>query len=407
MIKKLKKIIHYNAENVPFYYEHFKDYSLDLKSIEDFENLPTTSKNKFIDYFGSGDLDFGMNNVYFRSTSGTSNKMAIFYWNDVDDKLNSKRYVEKLEYVSQDDKMHILWPNVGYAIALHYRPVKCAISLGNAYDLKYSAYLLMLSKSNILMTTPPLALKILKLLREEGYKKLEKIIIGGSGLSQLFFRKIREFFPNIQIILTYGLAEAGKVMYQCPELYGTNMYHTYDDYFYYEFLKDSPNAEEGEITITKLWAPSGTPLIRYKTGDMAKTKNNKCTKCGKNIIQITGKREFDNFKLHGITYYKDEVDALLKPFEGKIQGQYQILIEEVEADSIPKAKLIFKIATTLNKERFRKKIEKHLNHEFKVTNDYSWFEGVKMGLFEPIEVVLVDKIDEIKDKRVIDKRFSD
>ena len=83
------------------HYRNHKEIAENLKSIKDFRKLPTTSKGVFFDYFQGPNFDFGINNiVYFDTTSGTSNMMAIYYFN----KNDYQAFKKVAEKIVEDEK---------------------------------------------------------------------------------------------------------------------------------------------------------------------------------------------------------------------------------------------------------------------------------------------------------------
>lgn len=406
-LKKIQDIVDYNIKHGFFSKLYGKRPVID--SYDEFLKLPTIRKRALLEHFGSASLRFTDDTVYARSTSGTSESMAIVYYTELDDKKNLERFQSQMSYMKDTDRVVVLWPpGIDHIFTMHLRSSGATVAIGNCFDLAYSAKLAKEMEANTLCITPSLCIKIGELLKDS--LQIDKIILGGSGVSGMVREKLQELFPKASIIMTYGLAETGKSLYQCRKLYGTNYYHTFDEDFIYEILKydeDRPcrNREEGELTITKLWYPSGLPLIRYRTGDTA-FMSGECS-CGKDTLTITGRTGDDSFKLKGLTFYNEDFEKILSYFRDEIVGDFRVHIHEVMKDDLPIPFLEVEVSCKSPKEDLPNRLQKRLNSSLMISNDYSWKEGVDLGIFCPIEVRLVEDIPGAKTKKIIDHRISE
>lgn len=90
---------------------------------------------------------------------------------------------------------------------------------------------------------------------------------------------------NIELFSTYASTEMGAAFTECTAHQGG---HLNEDLIYLEVLdeegKEVPHGEKGEIVITTL-GTEGTPLIRYKTGDVARIYREVC-KCGRTSPRV-------------------------------------------------------------------------------------------------------------------------
>ena len=405
--KKIQDLVDHNMKHE--FFSKFYEGRPVIDSYDAFLKLPTMRKRSLLEHFGSASLRFTDDTVYARSTSGTSESMAIVYYTELDDKKNLERFQSQMSYMHDTDRVLVLWPpGIDHIFTMHLRSSGATVAIGNCFDLAYSAKLAREMEADTLCITPALCIKIGELLRD--YQGIHKIILGGSGVSGMVREKLQELFPGASIIMTYGLAETGKSLYQCPKLYGTNLYHTFDDDFLYEILKydeDSPcsSGEEGELTFTKLWYPSGLPLIRYRTGDTA-IISGRCG-CGKDTLMITGRTGDDSFKLKGLTFYNEDFENILSQFKERIYGDFRVHIHEVARDDLPVPFLEVEISCKDRRPDLRESIQDKLNSSLMISADYSWKEGVDLGIFCPIEVRLVDEIPGAKTKKIIDHRISE
>ena len=57
------------------------------------------------------------------------------------------------------------------------------------------------------------------------------------------------------------------------------------------------------------------------------------------------------------------------------------------------------------KDKIKDAIAKEFSDNFMITEDYSWSQGVELGIFSKIDVVLKNTLKGLKIKRIIDKRY--
>ncbi len=133
----------------------------------------------------------------------------------------------------------------------------------------------------------------------------------------------------VSIFSTYASTEMGAAFSECTEQKGC---HLNDDLLFLEVLKEdgseAPDGESGEIVVTTLQV-EGTPLIRYRTGDIAKVYRSTC-KCGKNTPRlgpIIGRKN-QMIKYKGTTLFPKAIYEVLEHFEDI--SCYKILIEKDE-----------------------------------------------------------------------------
>lgn len=90
-------------------------------------------------------------------------------------------------------------------------------------------------------------------------------------------------FGAVPVVDCYGSREGGFVAHECQ----AGSYHVIDSNYVVEYLKEgaaAPAGESGEIVLTHLDA-WGMPLIRYRTGDVARAGAADCS-CGRGLSTI-------------------------------------------------------------------------------------------------------------------------
>jgi len=391
-----------------FYKELYKGYDLG-----DFKKLPIISKNMLLESLQSSNIDFGVDDiegaVFARVTSGTSSQAAIFYRSEKEIEQSANRFAKNAFYLNQGKKDRVCILNnytLSYTFARHFAKAGCMVLLGNPYDLQTTAMTIIDTKCNAIRTTPPVALKIANMLNLLGYDGIDKWLLAGSVLSEPVRNKLIELFPKSKIIQQYGMAETAVSLYQCRHTIESNIYHIFPKDFYYEFLTDkgkyASEGEVGRLVITKL--STENPLIRYDTCDLFRVGG--ICDCGMREYHMVG-RASDEIKVKGITVFRERIDDGLKYIKKYITGDYQITVEEVEDAGLVKSKftLFVELLPEYKDRNVLPTLAQTFSDNFEISEDYTWSEGVGLGLFCPMEVVNKKLIGE-KTKVVYDRRFG-
>jgi phenylacetate-CoA ligase len=166
-----------------------------------------------------------------------------------------------------------------------------------------------------------------------------------------------------ELFSTYGLTEAGLAYHECSMHQGL---HSHPDLVITEIVDDAgtpvPDGEIGELVITTLQM-KGTPLIRYRTGDVTFRISGACP-CGRGgarIGPILG-REQHRLKVKGTTLYPKTIeDALLS-----VEGVENFVIEAHTGDDRTD-RLLVRIGTLRGDPPFRKMVSETLYAKARVT----------------------------------------
>jgi len=137
-------------------------------------------------------------------------------------------------------------------------------------------------KFNIIVSDPFWLARLTEIAREQGKPAPIKLMIGGGeGISDQTRSQIEQFW-GAPVYMTYASTEAGTALgFECPSRKG---YHVNEFDFYVEI--DNPDSEGfGELVITTI-ARRVMPLIRYRTGDIARWLEGRCD-CGLPLRRIS------------------------------------------------------------------------------------------------------------------------
>jgi phenylacetate-CoA ligase len=333
--------------NSPFYKKKLDDAGLkpeDIRSLKDIENLPLIDKDDL-----QQEYPFSLRAVPFEdivrihASSGTTGKRKVLCYTqkDIDVWADIFARCYELAGLTREDRVQIavgygLWTaGVGFQAGCE-RFGAMAVPLGPA-NAEMHCEMMVDMETTVFCSTASMAL----LMAEEIHKrnllssiKVKKIILGAERHSDAMRNRIKELMGVEHIFDIYGLTE----------LYGPgtgldcsrhNGIHYWADHFIFEILdpetlKPVPYGQQGELVVTTL-SKEGSPLIRYRTHDVTRLFNQKCS-CGVPLPmhdRILGRTD-DMFTYRAVNIYPSQIDHVLNRVDG-IGSEFQIHLKQRES----------------------------------------------------------------------------
>jgi phenylacetate-CoA ligase len=323
----LQEALTYALAHSPFYKEHFS--TIDLVQT-DWRQLPFTTKE-----------DLSTRNEDFRcvpisevaeyvTTSGTSGKPVTIYLtrNDLDRLAENEKASFELTGAQAGDIFQLMTTidkqfMAGLAYYLGVQALKAGmIRIGPGVPaLQWESILK--NKPNILIAVPSFIINLIDYAKQHNidFKQtsVKSIICIGEPIREddlsynILGKRITDEWP-IELFSTYASTEMGAAFTECKAHQGC---HLNEDLLFLEVLDDDGNPVEdkqtGEVVITTLGS-TGTPLIRYKTGDVARIYKTTCS-CGMKsprLGPILGRKN-QLIKFKGTTIYPN---AIYEIFDG-------------------------------------------------------------------------------------------
>lgn len=329
-LEKLRRLVDYVAEHIPFYREFLKREGLGadgLGGIEDVKKFPLLSK-KFLQDNYERFLPFGRNKDTFEvRTTGGSTGTPLKVYADEDfyarDKANTEHYMEVfgLDIFNHrsirlyGDKIDgkLLEQDIYWYVVEDRKLVMSCYHI-NKYTAKAYVDKINEFKPRYIHTRPSSILTLANYLHSERYSlkdPVEYIFCDGEYITDGQREKVERIFGG-RLVNIYGHTEGCAVGHPCSF---SNELHFMPQVGIVELLdKDgrevTKEGESGEMVVTG-FNNLVFPLIRYRTGDIAVLGNQKC-KCGRN--------------------YK-----ILKSVEGRIQDY----VVDAEDNLVPLAPAVF------------------------------------------------------------------
>lgn len=195
-----------------------------------------------------------------------------------------------------------------------------------------------------LVAVPSFVLAMARRMKESGLRAselgLKKIVLIGDSVRDAEFktntlgRRIAEEFGDI-FVSTYGITEAQLSFCECEKRLGL---HSHADFVLVEVVDEKgralPDGEVGELVLTTLQI-EGTPLLRYKTGDMTFKLSAPCP-CGRNSVRIGHilGRKGHKLKIKGVTLYPKNIENALLELKDVINYQIEAFTGSDHTDDL-------------------------------------------------------------------------
>lgn len=327
----------------PFYVNKFKDINpQDIKTQEDFEKLPFSSKQELREAYPLGLAVVPEEEIVrIHSSSGTTGAPVVIPYTkkDVEDWAVMFARCYELAGITKKDRIQItpgygLWTaGIGFQAGCE-RLGAMAVPMGPGNTEKQLQMMQDL-KSTVLCATSSYALLLAEEIEKRGLRDkicLKKGVIGSERWGEKMRSRIREIL-GIELFDIYGLTECygPGIGINCP---GEDGIHIFDDYVYIEILdpltgKPVKEGELGEITLTTL-VKEGAPLFRFRTHDLASFVPGNC-KCGckyPRISQIMGRSD-DMVKVKGNIIFPSTIEDVIRCVPGT-SSEYRAVIETIE-----------------------------------------------------------------------------
>ena len=341
-LERLKKIVRYAYERVPFYTKKFDEAGLrpeDIRTLEDINKIPFTTKTDLRDNYPYGLMAVEMDDIVrVHASSGTSGKPTVVFYTKNDMEMWTE-CMARLVAAAGGTKNEIVQKTFGYglvtgALGLHQGWARIGASVVPASSGNTERQVMLMKDLGVtaIVGTPSYALHISEVMKKMGYKKEDfKLRIGMFGSEASSVEMHRELEEKLGVFPTdnYGLSEiiGPGVSGECEAKLGM---HINEDHFYPEIvsrdtLEPLPDGEWGELVLTTL-TKEGLPMLRYRTKDITRITRGRCD-CGRTTARmdrIRGRSD-DMLKIRGVNVFPSQIEGVLMSID-KITGNYEIIV---------------------------------------------------------------------------------
>ncbi len=335
-LKRLRSVIKRVKKHVPFY--RAKKLP-EIRKLDDAQKLPFTRKSDLRDNYPFKLFAVPMKAVVrVHASSGTSGKPTVvgYTQNDIETWAD---LIARCFTMIGAKKGDVFQNAVGYGLftgglGFHYGAEKAGLTVvpAGTGTTKRQIEMLIDFGVNIIHCTPSYALYIAETARENGvgFNKFALRIgcFGAEPWSDNTRKELEEAL-DIKGYDSYGLSEmfGPGVAFECVEQNGL---HIWEDQFLVEIVDKNgevcETGERGELVLTSL-TKEAMPLIRYRTGDIAKMLEDSCP-CGRTSVRISRimGRSDDMMVIRGINVFPSQIEHVLMSIPEA--GEYfQVIIE--------------------------------------------------------------------------------
>ncbi|MEA2059202.1 MAG: phenylacetate--CoA ligase [Thermodesulfobacteriota bacterium] len=412
-LNRLKSTIERVYATVPFYRKTFDKAGLtplDIKSLEDLQKIPFTTKQDLRDNYPYGMFAVPMGNVVrIHASSGTTGTPTVvgYTQRDIDTWANLMARSLSAGGATSSDIVHNAY---GYGLftgglGVHYGAEKLGASVIPVSGGNTNRQIIIMRdfKPTILTGTPSYILHLAEVAEEMGvsFKDLNfKAGIFGAEPWSNDMRKELEEKLNLKAIDIYGLSEimGPGVSIECHE--AQNGLHIFEDHFIPEIIDPQtcevlPYGETGELVFTSI-TKEAFPIIRYRTRDITTLNPEPCI-CGRTHVRmnkVSGRTD-DMLIIRGVNVFPSQIESILMK-SSEILPHYQLVVDRAEnLDTLT-------VMVEIRQEFFFDEIKALQKKETQIAKNIKEYLGVsaKIKLVEPKTI----QRSQGKAIRVIDNR---
>ena len=323
---EIQKTLTYAKEKSRFYQRTLSDIDLhSINSLKDFESIPFTTPEDIkqsaheLVCVPSSDIE----RIVTLNTSGTTGneKRLFFTHEDLEATIDFFQYGMSC-LVDENDKVMVLLPGVAQASigdllkkALSRSNIECVVH-GLLNDVEKTAQCIEEHKITCIVGIPMQVLYLSKLKPELFYTHIKKVLLSTDYVPDALVEALSKD-GACKVYNHYGMTEMGYGGgVECEYLHG---YHLRENHLYFEIINPITgecvsDGEYGEVVFTT-FNRQAMPLIRYRTGDIARFSTKPCA-CGtflRTMGKVRGRIE-NKVCIHGHEMHLRDFDEILLRF---------------------------------------------------------------------------------------------
>ncbi len=333
------------ALQTPFYRERLGGVGIssaeDIRSLEDLQRIPFTTKHDLRDAFPYGMLASPKEDVVrLHASSGTTGTPTVIYL-DHDDVGRWSDYVARSIYATGCTRDDVFQNMITYGLftgglGLHYGAEKVGMMVipSGAGNTAKQFKLMQDFGTTVLHATPSFLLHVQSKMQELGVSRdslnIRAAFAGAEPYSEDTRRKIENML-DIEVYNSYGLSEMNGpgVAFECQHKNGM---HVWEDGFLAEIVdRDTllplPDGETGEVVFTIL-CRTATPILRYRTRDLSSFYTEPCP-CGRThrrLRRITGRTD-DMLIINGVNLFPSQIEEVIMSV-AEVGNNYLIMVDK-------------------------------------------------------------------------------
>jgi phenylacetate-CoA ligase len=346
--RSLKNLISKILPENRFYSQKLQGSDLNQSTLEDLlRNIPFTTKEELTEDqqknppYGSN-LTYPISQyVHYHQTSASSG--SPLRWLDTKEDwqwvIQNWITVFNKAGVGQDDRIFFAFsfgPFLGFWSAFYAAQYLGYLAIpGGGMSTVTRLHMIFENEATVLCCTPTYAIRLGEVLLAENFdlhkSKIRTIIVAGEpgGSIKTTRDKIEKLWPGSRVVDHHGMTEVGPVSYQCPHHDGVLriMESSYiAEVINPESLNFVEEGKIGELVLTTL-GRFGSPLLRYRTGDLVKRIHLPTPDCDSDEFALEGGllgRSDDSISVKGVNVYPGAFEKILRKFDEIVE--YRVLL---------------------------------------------------------------------------------
>ena len=289
--KKLRKIVEYAYDTVPYYHEKFREVGVlpeDIRTAEDLNKLPIIRKDEIRKNLSEVvSRDFDVADLKMLSTSGSTGQPLFVYITGTEDEYRKAKHLRA--NISCGQRPRDKW----VTITRHFEPAGRLQRLLRIYavdpvsvfdDTATQISTIEKLKPDVLDGYSNSLLSLAKEIDKKGIETIKpRLLFGGAELIADSSRKLIEKVFAAPFYDQYAIVELERMAWQCPEKRG---YHVDADSILMQFVDEDGEevapGERGEIVCTSLFNYA-MPFVRYAVDDLGVASEESDCPCGRNF----------------------------------------------------------------------------------------------------------------------------
>ncbi|MDY6906122.1 MAG: phenylacetate--CoA ligase [Thermodesulfobacteriota bacterium] len=346
-VKRLQSTLERVYATVPFYKERFdaaKVKPTDIKSLDDLQRIPFTTKQDLRDNYPFGLFAAPMDNVVrIHASSGTTGQPTVVGYTARDINTWSTLMARALAAAGawRGDIIHNAY---GYGLftgglGVHYGAEKLGASVIPVSGGNTNRQVLIMKDfgPTIITATPSYTLHLAEAAHEMGVSfddlKFKAGVFGAEPWSENMRQEIENKL-KLKAVDIYGLSEVmgPGVSIECHE--AQSGLHVFEDHFMAEIINPEtgermPDGEKGELVFTSL-TKEAFPVIRYRTRDISRLNPEPCI-CGRTHVRmerVSGRTD-DMLIIRGVNVFPSQIESVLMEME-EVEPHYQLIVDRAD-----------------------------------------------------------------------------
>lgn len=206
--------------------------------------------------------------------------------------------------------------------------------------------------ATVVCCTPTYAVRLAEVAAEEKIDLQNSpvrllMVAGEAGGSILATRqRLEQLWPGARVFDHHGMTEVGPVSHECPLRPG--VLHVMEQNYVAEVIDTTtgaptPSGSTGELILTPL-GRIGSPLLRYRTGDVVRAPYGEVCVCGRSDIALEGGilgRTDDMVVVRGVNVYPSAIEEIIRRAGGiaeyRVRVRHTHALTEIEVQIEPEA----------------------------------------------------------------------